>query len=154
MFGGAGGPRGMMEREVSKPKNAGETLKRFGSYFRPFWPVLLLAVALVVVSTWTQVTAPELLGQAVDCYINPASSNSFAGLPGAPAPSTSSSTCWVDPSATSTMTNEAKIAGLGRIVLRMVGLYLLGAIATGLTFFSMAWAGQHMLKALRVEVFK
>src|SRR3990170_4196488 len=81
MMGGHG-PRAMMERETSKPKNVGETLKRFGSYFRPFWPVLLLAVALVVISTWTQVTAPDLLGQAVDCYLSPTQASSgFSNFP-------------------------------------------------------------------------
>ncbi|HJW84747.1 MAG TPA: ABC transporter ATP-binding protein [Anaerolineae bacterium] len=154
MMGGHG-PRAMMEREVSKPKNAGETLKRFAAYFRPYGPVMLLAVALVLVSTWTQVTAPELLGQAVDCYLNPVRAGGIGALAGAPAEAESaSSTCWYDPSASAALTNEAKLAGLGGIVLRLAGLYALGAIATGLTFFSMSWAGQHVLKTIRAEVFR
>jgi len=153
MFGH--GPRAIMEREVSKPKNASETLRRFASYFRPFWPAMLLAVALVVVSTWTQVTAPDLLGQAVDCYLNPAQASGFGNFPGAPAQAQgASSTCWYDPSATAAMRNEAKLAGLGGIVLKLVGLFLLGSVASGLTFFSMAWTGQHVLKQLRLAVFK
>ena len=156
---GGHGPRAMMERETSKPKNAGETLRRFGSYFRPFWPVLLLSVALVFISTWTQVTAPDLLGQAVDCYLNPAqaSSSGLGNFPqgGASAQESpqTASTCWYDPSASGALSNQAKLAGLGGIVLRLAGLYALGAIAAGLTFFAMSWAGQHVLKSLRLAVF-
>jgi ATP-binding cassette subfamily B protein len=147
-----------MEREVSKPKNTSETLRRFGTYFKPFWPMMLLAIVLVVVSTWTQVTSPELLGQAVDCYLSPAqTSGGFGNIPGAPAQDTqqAASTCWYDPAAASgTLSNEAKIAGLGGIVLRLLGLFGLGAVATGLTFYTMSWSGQHVLKSLRVSVFK
>lgn len=158
MFGGPGGPRALMEREALKPRNTSETLRRLGGYFKPFWPVLLLAVVLVVISTWTQVAGPELLGQAVDCYLSPSSaSGSFGNLPGAAAQASqpATNTCWYDPAAGAgtTLTNEAKIAGLGGIVLRLVGLFLLGSVATGLTFYSMAWSGQHVLKSLRVAVF-
>ncbi len=52
------------------------------------------------------------------------------------------------------MSNDAKFAGLGSIVLKLIGLYLLGSVATGLTFYLMSWAGQHVLTALRVAVFK
>ncbi len=112
MFGGPGGPRAIMEREVSKPKNTGETLRRFVSYFRPHGLVLLLAAGLVILSTWTQVTAPELIGQTVDCYLTPAASTGGGGFPGAaPALSgaegtqeqSSSSSCWYDPSASALM---------------------------------------------------
>jgi ATP-binding cassette subfamily B protein len=158
MFGGPGGPRALMEREALKPRNTSETLRRFGGYFKPFWPVLLLAVVLVVISTWTQVAGPELLGQAVDCYLSPSqASSSFGNLPGAAGQTSQpvTNTCWYDPAAGAgtTLNNEAKIAGLGGIVLRLVGLFLLGSVATGLTFYSMAWSGQHVLKALRVAVF-
>jgi ATP-binding cassette subfamily B protein len=149
-----------MEREVSKPKNPGETLRRFASYFGPYGLVLLLAAGLVILSTWTQVTAPELIGQAVDCYLVPAVSAGGVGFPGA-APAQSgaegaqgSSSCWYDPSASALMSNEERIAGLGSIVLRLVGLFVLGSVATGLTFYSMTWAGNHVLKQIRVEVFR
>jgi len=180
MFGGPGGPRAIMEREVSKPKNPSETLRRFASYFRPYGLVLLLAAGLVILSTWTQVTAPELIGQAVDCYLVPAASTGGGGFAGAapalPAPpgspeggpvaqaqvsgaegaqeQSSSSLCWYDPSASALMSNEERIAGLGSIVLRLIGLFVLGSVATGLTFYSMTWAGNHVLKQLRVQVFE
>jgi len=35
-----------------------------------------------------------------------------------------------------------------------VALYLAGAVLGGLTFFTMTWAGQHVLRSLRVDVFQ
>ena len=35
--------------------------------------------------------------------------------------------------------------GLGGLALRLVGLYLGGAVLAGLAFFSMRWAGQRVL---------
>ena len=149
MFGGPGGPRAIMEREVLKPKNTGETLRRFGKYFRPVWPALLAAALLIVVSTWAQVTAPELIGQAVDCYLNPtapAGAGNFAGTPAA------QNNCWYE--STANLTTDQRIAGLGGLVLRIVGLYVLGSLMTGATFLTMSWAGQHALKGIRVDVFR
>ena len=84
MFGGQDGLRRIMSQETSKPKNLGETLGRFGAYFKPYWPVLLLVLALVIVATWAQVTTPELIGQAVDCYLSPGSARLFTlGFPAA-----------------------------------------------------------------------
>lgn len=159
MGGPRGGPLGMMQQEALKPKNVSETMRRFGVYFKPFWPALLLVAILVVISTWTQVTGPQLLGQAVDCYLSPAqAAGGLGGLSGVPAQSSpttqAASSCTYDPSASPTMSNDAKFAGLGSIVLKLIGLYLLGSVATGLTFYSMSWAGQHVLKSMRVAVFK
>ena len=70
-----------MSQETSKPRKLGETLARFGRYFKPYWPALLLAALLVIVSTWMQVTSPELIGQVVDCYLAPAAANTFGGFP-------------------------------------------------------------------------
>ena len=74
MMGGPGGPRALLERETLKPQRVGATLRRFAVYFKAFWPILLLVAALVIAGTWAQVTAPELIGQAVDCYLTPAAS--------------------------------------------------------------------------------
>ena len=67
MMGGLEGPRRLMERDVLKPRNVGATLRRFGDYFGAYWVGLALALLLIVAALWAQVTAPELLGQAVDC---------------------------------------------------------------------------------------
>ena len=65
------GRPGLFDRETSKPKNTSETLRRFGHYLKPYWPVLLLAPCSHLTSTWAQVNVPELLGQATDCYLTP-----------------------------------------------------------------------------------
>src|SRR5262249_20076277 len=73
-------------------------------------------------------------------------------LGGAPA-GAQSSTCWyasVPPNASAT----ELIQGLGGLILIIVGLYVLGAFAGGLQFFLMTWAGQRVLRGLRVELFR
>ncbi len=177
MHGRAGN---FLNQETIKPRNLSETLGRLGNYFGRFWYMIVLAVFFVVVSTWTQVTSPELMGQATDCFLVPAGSSAFAQL----APTTASdqkavSSCWLgtteDPSTLSysrqivykayhlggyttpdlaTATNEERITGMFRLILIVIALYVLGAVLTGTTFFTMAWTGQHVLRALRVEVFE
>ncbi|MBI5964798.1 MAG: ABC transporter ATP-binding protein [Chloroflexi bacterium] len=177
MHGRAGG---FLNQETMKPRNLSETLGRLGKYFGQFWYMIVLAVVFVVISTWTQVTSPELMGQATDCFLVPAGSSAFAQL----APTTASdqktvSSCWLgtteDPSTLSysrqivykayhlggytvpdiaTATNEERITGMFRLIVIVIALYVIGAVLTGMTFFAMAWTGQHVLRSLRVEVFE
>jgi ATP-binding cassette subfamily B multidrug efflux pump len=178
MHGRAGG---MLNQETMKPRNLSETLGRLGSYFGRFWYMIALAVLFVVVATWTQVTSPELLGQATDCFLVPAGGSAFAQLaaPMAGATQKSESSCWLggteDPSTLSysrqiiykayhlsgyatpdiaTASNAERITGMFRLILIVIALYVLGAVLTGMTFFAMAWTGQHVLRSLRVEVFE
>ena len=76
--GGPGGHSRMIGREVLKPQNTSKTLSRLLTYFKPFWPVLLLVLILVVLSTWASVTTPDLTGQTVDCYFTSAAPSSFS----------------------------------------------------------------------------
>ena len=69
----------MMAQETSKPVRVSATLRRLASYFRPYWPVLLLVALTIVGGTYTQVRAPELTGQAVDCFLTPATSGGQQG---------------------------------------------------------------------------
>lgn len=185
MHGRAGG---MLNQETMKPRNLSETLGRLATYFGRFWYMIVLAVAFVIVSTWTQVTSPELLGQATDCFLVPAGGSAFASLVPAPFDQTqgepatdqnTTSSCWLgttaDPSTLSysrqiiykayhlggyttpglaTATNDERVTGMFRLILIVIALYVLGAILTGTTFFTMAWTGQHVLRVLRVEVFE
>jgi ATP-binding cassette, subfamily B, multidrug efflux pump len=176
MFGG--GPQNILMQETSKPKRLSETLARLAGYFKPYWYILLLVVFLVVGSTWTQVTSPELIGQLVDCYLVPASPTGFDGsvFPGA-SQEVIKSNCWLaaqpqsltqtviktaltaggfpaPPPDAAMLTEGERIAGVARLALLLVLLYVSGAAMTGLTFFFMAWAGQHVLRSLRVEVFQ
>jgi len=179
MHGRAGG---LLNQETIKPQALGQTLSRLGGYFGQYWYMILLAVLFVIVSTWTQVTTPELTGQATDCFLVPAGASTFGSFasfaPEADSQPQQESTCYLftdDPSTLSfsrqiiynaytlggyempdpaTSTTDQRIEGLARLILVMIGLFLLGAILTGATFFTMAWTGQHVLRVLRVKVFE
>lgn len=56
-----------------------------------------------------------------------------------------------DPAA---LTSEQRIEGLARLIGIIVVLFVSGALLNGLTFFAMSWSGQHVLRELRVDVFK
>ena len=177
-----GGPHRarMLEQETLKPQNVSRTLARFGRYFRPYWPALVVVAVLVIASTWTQVTTPDLTGQVVDCYLAPSAGGALAGLalPGA-APATATSNCWFTRDASqltftqrtlkaafslggfpapaanpADMTTADRLTGLGRMIGLILSLFIAGALLTGLTFFSMSWAGQHVLRAMREDVFR
>ena len=136
MMGGLGGPRGLMEQEALKPKNVGATLARFWHYFRRYWVGVALALLMIVVGTWAQVTAPEYIGQAIDCYLLP-----------------NPATCWyttVNPEATT----DAKLSGLAGIVGILVALFVVGALLQGAAFFAMNWTGQRALRLIREDLFR
>jgi ATP-binding cassette subfamily B protein len=144
--------------------------------------MILLAVAFVVVSTWTQVTTPELTGQATDCFLVPTGASVFGnfassfGANNAAPSAAQTSSCWLttdDPSSLTftrgliykafhaggyevpaDATNTDRIAALFRLILIVVTLFVTGSILMGATFFTMAWTGQHVLRVLRVEVFE
>jgi ATP-binding cassette subfamily B protein len=180
MFGGGGRFRDLMNQETLKPRSLSSTLRRLGSYFGRYWPGLMLAVVFVAIATWTQVTTPELMGQATDCFLVPLGAGELADIPSSIPGSvsdSSASACWIsdEPSsltgtrwiiasayrlgsfaapAVATAGPADRLLGLARLVVIIVGLFVLGALVTGLTFFAMAWAGQHVLRALRTDVFE
>jgi len=156
-------PRRLFEAETSKPQDVGKTLRRFTGYFKPYWRRYFGVLVMMIVSTWAAVTAPQLLGQAVDCYlIPPAATAAFEGVaptltlaaPGEPgaAVQATNSACWYA-AVPLTATTEERIAGLAGLVLRLLGLYAIASITTGLMFYWMTTSGQKVLRTLRVEVF-
>ncbi|HEY3289507.1 MAG TPA: ABC transporter ATP-binding protein [Anaerolineae bacterium] len=183
MLGGPGGGIRMFGSDVMKPRDMRSTLARFAVYFKPFWLVLALIALLVVVSTWAQVTTPDLTGQVVDCYLTPAVANTF-NVPGQQqATSNAQSNCWLAkgadaattadpthqfirsvatltgipvPSATdpTALSDSDRLVGLGGMILVIIGFYVAGSLLTGSTFYLMTWTGQHVLRAMRVDVFK
>ena len=180
MMGGPGRFGNMLNQETLKPRRLSETLLRLGGYFGRFGLAGLLAILFVAIATWTQVTTPELTGQATDCFLVPLGANSGFGSASA-AISTeaqaSAASCWIvsDPAklsgtqwivaslyrfggfvspALTSLTNSDRVAGLVRLILIMIVLFILGSILTGMTFFTMSWSGQHVLRAMRVDVFE
>lgn len=152
-----GGPGMMLESETSKPTSVGATLRRFWRYFAKYRLILLVVGVLVVISTYMQVLIPDLLGQAVDCYLTPATQKAFTGGAGAGLPGVqtgaAATNCWYGALPATATTNDY-IVGLGGLVLFTVGLYLAASLLTGLTFYLMTFAGQHVLRNLREEVFR
>lgn len=133
---GLDGNRRLMENEVSKATNLAATLRRFGAYFRRYWVGLVLAFALIIAATWTQVVAPELIGQAVDCYLFPRAD-----------------ACWFEPTAVAATTEE-KLVGLGGLALILAVLFIASSILNGLAFFAMSRTGQYVLRKMRQDLFR
>ncbi|MFQ5407785.1 MAG: ABC transporter ATP-binding protein [Anaerolineales bacterium] len=154
MFGTPEGLRRVMSQDDAKPQKVSATLSRFASYFRPYWLLVVVSAILIVVSTWTQVAAPELIGQAVDCYFAQPAAGALSQFPGADSfGAASDNNCWYAPEAGSSLVDADRIAGLGGLILRIVGLYVGGALLTGLSFYTLNVAGQYVLRKLRVDVF-
>ncbi len=155
MFGGAHGISRAMGRDTLKPKRVSVTLRRFGGYFRPYWLLLIIAALFLIGSTWAQVISPKLIGQLVDCYLTPAAVTAFGDLPlatGGGIANGAANNCALESDPT-LLTAADRLAGLGRVSLMIVGLYLMTAVFTGLTVYLMNWSGQHVLRQLRVELF-
>lgn len=161
----------LLSQEAQKADNIGATLRRFWRYFRKYWYGLLIVTALIGVSVFVQVQAPKIIGQAVDCYLfAPESISNFAAFGGTDA--IFEDTCWYTDDDAATIEariqadetiaeadkgaaiTTAKIAGLTNMVLVLIGLYLVGATANGLAFFSMSWTGQQVLRQIRQDLFR
>jgi ATP-binding cassette subfamily B protein len=156
MFGGTEGLRRIMSQETLKPKRVSETLGRFARYFKPYAIILALVIVLIVGATWAQVTAPMLIGQAVDCYLAPAAAveaGSISGIPGSSSPTDVQSTCTIVEHPLE-LTQAERLAGLGTMILEIIGLYIITSLLTGLTFYLMNWSGSHVLRQMRVDLLK
>src|SRR3990170_8435123 len=174
-----GNPRFLLDQESLKPKRTSETLSRLARHCTPWWPALLLTAAFMVISTWVQVTTPELTGQVVDCYLSPAAADTFASSPLASnVADASQSSCWLAadveaanptqaviksvvawwrvpaPTAAAALTDSERVGGLAGTVLIWIILFVASAVLTGATFYTMSWAGQHVLRGIRVKVFE
>ncbi len=181
MFGNPDGLRRILSQDAVKPQNVATTLARFARYFSRFWPLLLVVAGLVSLNTWTQVTTPELLGQAVDCYlVSGAESSQVFGQ--AQASSQATSNCWLASDHTvdsardwahdtlrqaiftgteiptlkqlAALSVEERIAGLTRVIITIVILFVSGALLIGMAFFIMTWTGQQVLRVMRVQLFE
>lgn len=128
--------RRVLDRETSKANNIRATMRRFAVYFQPYWLYLILVLGLTLIIAWTTVLGPELIGQAVDCYFAP-----------------QADACWYTDVST-LETASQQLSGLTELVLLIVGLYILSAVLTGLSFFVMRIAAQNVLKDMRRDLFR
>ncbi|MFC1960207.1 ABC transporter ATP-binding protein [Chloroflexota bacterium] len=150
-----GSGRRMFGEETSKPQDTGVTLRRFAVYFRPYWLILLLVVAMMIGSTYVQVLGPSLIGQVVDCYLAPAVTQGMgpAAMQQLNTDEAAATTnCWYTDSMAGASAEEL-IAGMGGLVLLLILLYVIGAVLSGGMFYAMRWAGGYALKQMRVDVF-
>lgn len=142
-------------QEVRKPEAVRKTLLRLWRYFSAYRHVVFATAVLIVISTYLQAMIPKLLGQAVDCYLTPATASAFARINPAAASSADAvarANCWfvlLDPPANTTN----YVAGLGMLVTVIAAMYVISAFLTGSQFFLMNYAGLNVLRRLRVEVF-
>lgn len=169
-----GGPMRMLQEESRKARSVRPTLTRLGRYFRPFWIVLISTLVLMLLNVFVQVKTPQLIGEAVDCYLAPNVSNQLS-LPGQDAgaiETLKSCTFGALPEDAASVAQPGfgartvrallgmseppatPVGGLTRVVLVLLGLFLLGSLSAGLMFFSMSWTGQHVLRQLQVELFQ
>ncbi|MBK8135807.1 MAG: ABC transporter ATP-binding protein [Chloroflexi bacterium] len=149
----------MLEQEISKPQNVGVTLRRFGSYFRKYWLGVLATFALVILSTWAQVASPDLVGQAIDCYLyeQPGATTDtcwFSDDDGAAITARINADATIAEADKATAINNAKLAGVGSVVLMLMVLYLGSSAMTGLSFYAMAYTGQNVLRDMRKALFR
>jgi ATP-binding cassette subfamily B protein len=144
-----------LRTEAQKPRSAGATLVRLWHYFGSYKIVLLVVALLVISSTYLQVLTPDLLGQAVDCYLTPAAGQVLAqaGNAGQALGANAAHNCWFA-SLPPTATTGDYLAGLGGLVLLLVGIFVAGSLLAGSMFYLMTYTGQHVIRQLRVEVFE
>lgn len=129
----------LLGTETQKARRVGTTLRRFAGYFRDYKGTLALVGFLVIFATVAQVAVPLLIGQAVDCYLIPASEASMES-------------CWYTTPNPEATTGEL-ISGLTGVVLLIAGLYIINAVAFSRLFYFMSHAGYHVLRDVRREVF-
>jgi ATP-binding cassette subfamily B multidrug efflux pump len=134
----------VFQQEARKPRAVGETLARFWSYFRQYSLVLVVEAILVIVSTYLQVIIPSLIGQAVDCYLAPATQVNAAD--------TSQSHCWFATLPASATTADY-LSGLTGLVALIVAIFIVSSLLTGLLFYFMTYMGQNVLRSIREQVF-
>ena len=151
--------------EARKARSVGTTLRRLWAYFRSYWFVLVITAVFIVAGTYMQVLIPDLTGQAVDCYIGPYSAQSSFGAAadgaaldptqfGGGSPQDSAfSNCWYTTPDLNASAGDT-LANLGRLILLIAGLYVGNAVLGGVQFFMMSWAGFHVLRDLRADIFQ
>lgn len=138
--------RYMLDQEESAARSVGETLRRLGGYFTAYWWLLLLTLGLVCVVAWSQAFTAVLIGQAIDCYVAPASG-------AAETQAASRAQCWFAGASTQDWSRPQLLRGLGGLIALTAGVFILSALARAVSFYTMAAAGNRVIRRLRVALF-
>lgn len=145
MFGDS---RFVLDQETSKAQSVSRTLGRLAGYFRPYWALMLLTLALILVVAWAEAYTAVLIGQAVDCYITPA----LAAAEGETV-AAASSNCWFERTGTGDWTRNQLLRGLGGLMLFTTAIFVGSAVSRAFSFYTMAAAGNRIIKRLRTSLF-
>lgn len=129
----------LLGTEVQKARGVGKTLRRFVKYFKHYRLAIFVSLIFVILGIGSRVAVPLLTGQVVDCYLTEGElANANCNL--------------VEDS--STLTGEEQLRGVLVMVAIIAGLQIGGAFLGSRTFYFMSWAGYHVLRDLRKEVFE
>ncbi|HRF96148.1 MAG TPA: ABC transporter ATP-binding protein [Aggregatilineales bacterium] len=139
--------RRALDQETRKAKNVLATIRRFSTYFRPYWLNLVGVVAFTLVVVYCNILYPELIGQAADCYLISTPTVQMGGS------GVATTDCWYTDIAQLT-TNQSKIDGLLGLSLLIAGTFVISALFTGFSFYTMRVAGQSALRDMRGDMFK
>lgn len=141
------GGRGLLDRETSKPKSLTATVARFYTYFRRYWPALLVTAVLLVAATWATIKLPEVTQEIINCYILPTTAPGACTYIDVP-------TAWTNPqTATSPEAIGERLAGVGSLTLLSIGLLVANAVLVGLGFNTMRYAGQNVIRQMQRDLF-
>jgi len=138
--------RRALDQETRKAKNVAVTLRRFAGYFRPYWLNLVGVVVFTLVVVYCNILYPALIGQAADCYLISTPTTQMGGS------GVATTSCWYTDIAQLT-SNESKISGLLGLALLIAGTFVVSALFTGFSFYTMRLAGQGVLRDMRGHVF-
>ena len=129
--------RRIFDIETQRPTSIAVTLRRLWSYFGGRRLLVILVLITAAANAWSLVKVPDVMGQVVDCYLAPSDQ----------------SNCRYEADPPS-LTRSERIDGIRARLFVLVGLFLLNALTTAIMFYAMRWAGLHLLRDLRVEIFQ
>jgi ATP-binding cassette subfamily B protein len=114
-----------MGQSVVKPKNFGLTLKRLLTWFRPFKASLFTVLILAIISTIFTIASPKLVGNAIDLI----TTTLMIRFQGESAP--------------------FDVEGIVRILLILLGFYLMSSLFMYFTQWIMAGVSQRTVQSMR-----
>ena len=136
----------LFSQDTKKARNMRETFGRFATYFKRYPAGVTIAFFLVFVSAWIAAYIPELMGQVVDCYLFPQPATDTCWYTTVPVE-------WVD-AATEQAELDARLNGSIQLVIQMVVAFVAGSVISGITFHSMRWSGQNVIRDMQRDLFR
>jgi len=121
--------------EVRRAQSPGQVFRRLIAYFGPFKARLALFTLTLILGTLAGLLTPYLIGVAVDQFIEP----SGVEMP-----------AWLRPLVG---TDVTRLVGLTRVMLVLLGTYLVSWVASVVQFRLMVRVSQRVLLTMRTQIF-